>query len=138
MRIFKINKSAIAVVLTIIILILPFVLLFMFLYDPMAGTILPYEIIKKYTMYDHIIYENTEYYIMKQSASVPDEFIPFVDETVQVLLVDKSGKPYNEKKAEEAWLYANDNDKLFIYCGSTPYTKEKALASEHYGFETSK
>ena len=135
MKIFVFNKSVIAVVLTIFILGWPFAPVFLFLYDPPSWTILSYETIKKYTMYDHIIYEDTEYYLMKQSVNLPDEFIPFADETVQVLLVDKRGKPYNEKKAEEAWLYENDIDKIFIYYGSTPYTKEKALASEHYGFE---
>lgn len=101
-------------------------------YDDNAAKFIPYEFIKQFLCYDHIVYEGTPYYWAE--VDVPKEYIPFALEKVYVTLVDNDGEPYDENRKEEARIYQNDENMTFIYYGSAAFTKDKSLALDYYGF----
>ena len=101
-------------------------------YDDNVANFIPYEFIKQFLCYDHIVYEGIPYYWA--DADVPKEYIPFASEKVYVTLVDSDGEPYDENRKEEARIYQNDEHMTFIYYGSAAFTKDKSLALDYYGF----
>ncbi len=90
----------------------------------------PYDVILIRWEYDHIEYNGTPYYRVKLSSE--DPIAPH--ETVYVTIVDKKGKPYDVLRQEEAWVFEADPEKNYIYFNDAYYTKDKSLASVHYGF----
>ena len=93
---------------------------------------IPYDLRTQYLQYDHIKYDGVDYYYLRTDADVPDEYSLFGDK-VQVQIVDKNGKPYDKDKYEDAYLYIGDEDAVFIYFGSAPFTRDKSLALETDG-----
>ncbi len=93
---------------------------------------IPYDLRKQYLQYDHIKYDGVDYYYLRTDADVPDEYSLFGDK-VQVQIVDKNGKPYDKDKYEDAYLYIGDEDAVFIYFGSAPFTRDRSLALETDG-----
>ena len=94
-----------------------------------------YETVRDKLLFDHIEYNGTAYYLMDVDLDVPDEFIPFSEETVSVVIVNEEGEPYDESRTEEAQLYINDTDMTYIHFYSAVYTKDKELASKHYNLD---
>ena len=95
--------------------------------DNSAISNISYDSIKDLLMFHHIVYDGTDYYMLDGEFDVPKEFKPFGDK-IYVTLVDEEGEAYAEDKQEEAFLYQNDSDKIYIYYQSAPFTKDKKLA----------
>lgn len=104
-------------------------------YEDWMIYLVSYENIRDNFKYDHIEYDGTSYYYLKTDYSVPSEFIPFDSERVYINIVDNDGDAYDENRKEEARIYVNDKERLFIYFQSAPFTKNKRYAAEFYGFD---
>ena len=61
--------------------------------------------------------------------------LSFDSEKVYITIVDSDGEAYDKSIKEEAWIYKNDEDVLFIYFQSAPFTRDVRYASEHYKFD---
>jgi len=111
-------------------------LLFLQESDSFLVKLLPYSVVRRYLLYDHITFNGVDYYLLDTEESIPDSIDngQFIMDDVYVVLVDKSGVPYDRNQRESAWLYANDTEQKYIYYYSAQYTKDKSLASSHYGF----
>jgi hypothetical protein len=48
--------------------------------------------------------------------------------------VDKDGVPYDEERAEDGWIFANDPDVIYLEFNSATYTRNKELALDIYDF----
>lgn len=94
-----------------------------------------YENIRDGYKYDHIVYNGVPYYYLASDYNVPDEYISFDSEKVYITIVDSDGEAYDKSIKEEAWIYKNDEDVLFIYFQSAPFTRDVKYASEHYKFD---
>jgi hypothetical protein len=95
-----------------------------------------YDKIKKQMLFDHIVYEGTPYYLASESPTgLSEDKNLLIDETVKITIVDKNGIPYDAVRTEDAWVFVNDPDRLYVYYGSAYYTRDTSLASKHYGFE---
>ncbi len=111
------------------IVIIPYLVFFLivFVSDTIgdeASPFIPYSVIQNLNFQHHISYNGHDYYLI--GGGVPDEYSLFGDK-VEVTLVDKSGKPYNEDRVEEGWLYRNDTEEWFLFYNSDPYTRDKRL-----------
>ena len=73
--------------------------------------------------------------MLDSEYDVPKEYIPFAEDKIYVTLVDEEGDAYLEGEQEEAYLYQNDRDKIYIYFQSAPYTKDKSLALKSLGLD---
>lgn len=103
--------------------------------DNSAVSHIPYDDIKSLLMFHHIVYEGTDYYMLDSEYDVPKEYIPFAEDKIYITLVDEEGDAYVEGEQEEAYLYQNDRDKIYIYFQSAPYTKDKSLALKSLGLD---
>ncbi len=98
--------------------------------------LLSYETIRDRLLFDHIVYEGTPYYLACESPKgLSEDKNLLIDETVKITIVDKNGIPYDAERTEDAWIFVNDPDKIYVYYGSAYYTRDTSLASKHYGFE---
>lgn len=96
---------------------------------------LPYDYVMQYILYDHIVYNGVDYYIT--DPDIPD-YIRKGNFTVEqdcIILVDAHGVPYDEEHAEDAWIFANDPDVMYLKFNSGTYTRIKELASPCYDFQ---
>ena len=128
------TKKVYNLTVVVLLLLLPILTVLSILighWDNTVAYIVPYDFIKQFLCYDHIMYNGEHYYRVEQ-GSIPEEyadvFIPFSSERIYVTLVDGDGDPYDSNRKEEARTYVNDEDIIFIYFGSCPFTKDKRFA----------
>lgn len=98
---------------------------------------LPYDTIMQYLLYDHIQYNGVDYYLLE--GDLPEHlsdgiYLRFAVAEDSVVLVDKDGVPYDEDRAEDAWIFDNDPEIIYLEFNSATYTRDKELALPIYEF----
>ncbi len=97
--------------------------------------LLAYETIRDRLLFDHIVYDGTPYYLADESPDgLSEDKVLRIEETVKITIVDENGTPYDAERTEDAWVFVNDPDRIFVYYGSAYYTRDTSKASKHYGF----
>ena len=100
--------------------------------DNSVVTFIPYLTVKNYLLFHHVVYNGEAYYMLDSEYDLPDKVVPF-SEKVTVILVDEDGDAYDPEREEEAYLYKNDEDKMYLYFDSAKYTKDKSKALKALG-----
>ncbi len=98
---------------------------------------LPYDVVHQYLLYDHIQYNGVDYYLLDgdRPEYLSDGIhLRFTVEEDCIVLVDKDGVPYDEERAEDGWIFANDPDVIYLEFNSATYTRNKELALDIYDF----
>lgn len=97
--------------------------------------LLAYEAIRDRLLFDHIVYDGTPYYLAHESPDgLSEDKVLRIEETVKIKIVDENGSPYDAERTEDAWIFVNDPDRIYVYYGSAYYTRDTSKASKHYGF----
>lgn len=122
----KLNKKTVTVVLVILVFLVflcsaPFIL---------SDSPIAYEIHRTFN-FDCISYNGVVYYLMEDEQH-PDRKASYFAEKIKVVIVDKNGKPFDDTRTEDAYLYSND---LFINMWGNNYTRDKSLAAKYFGFD---
>lgn len=115
------TKQNLTVILIFVALIfIPIIIFFL------PGEIFPYGVVFSLKKYDHIEYNGECYHLAYDDVTIPEEIASSPHMIVNVTLVNKDCKPYDEDKTEEFWLYSNDSDAEFLYYANhgVTYTKK--------------
>ena len=95
-----------------------------------------YEDVRKFLLYDHIIYNGTPYYITENSPDLSEDGRLVYETFCDVIIVDKNSNPYDAERKEEAWIFPDtDPEIIYIYFNSAYYTRDTSLVASHYKFE---
>lgn len=87
-----------------------------------------YEDKVDFIMYDHIKYEETDYYYLKNGLKVPIECRPDKGNPIQIVIVDEEGVPMDATRTETAYFYTNDEENIYILYNRYVFTKDPELA----------
>lgn len=115
---------AVASILAIVIMFYSAVL---FLTSERFYSILPYDKIDYWLLYDHIEYNGTDYYWYNADLR-PYDVIPDFSKEISISIVNSKCEPYDENRFEIAYLCQNDDNNTYIYYGSCYFVSDKSLA----------
>lgn len=117
------------IVVLIVILLVVSLFVTAFFCEPIR-VILPTKTVEEFLLYDHIEYNDMDYYYY-DSSKKPDGITPDFDNEVKVIVANSNCRPYGENTFL-AYLCKNDNDHTYIYYGSCYFVNDKSLAADHW------
>ena len=77
-------------------------------------SILPYDKVDYWLLYDHIEYNGVDYYWYEPDLR-PDDVIPDFSKEISISIVNSKCEPYDENRFETAYLCQNDENNVYIY-----------------------
>ncbi len=83
--------------------------------------------------FDHIECDGEAFYFSE--INIPDNYFSG-EETVEVVIVNKNGDPYDDSRTETGYVFINESDGVkYVLFDSFVYTNDKSLAlKERYNF----
>ena len=125
----------IALILSIVIIIsvlniLSLKLTIIFFTSETFYSLLPYDKVNHWLLYDHIEYNGVDYYCYDPDLR-PYDVIPDFSREISISIVNSECEPYDKNRFETAYLCQNDDNNIYIYYGSCYFVSDKSLTSEY-------